>query len=219
MNPLDFKEERRGLKSLFEKLDLVDIRFKSSHCDVKNFLEAYAHSMLLHISAHGTEDGNTAFEQQDDLGATHWVHQTGILDMCCALESKPQLVFLSCCFSEKSCEAFKALGIPHVITVAMRVKDKAAMEFTHAFYSELLSGKSVEASFNHARGLLVTLHPEEKDKFGIFGDGDHSISMFQCLPTPVVRTNFDETVRLPPSNCNSSAAFSLGREVEVQKVI
>ena len=219
MSPLDFKEERRGLKSLFEKPDFVDIRFRSSHCDVKNFLEAYTHSMLLHISAHGTEDGKTAFEQQSDLGATHWVHQTEIGDMCHALESKPQLVFLSCCFSEQSCEAFEALEIPHVITVAMRVKDKAAMEFTHAFYSELLSCKSVKASFNYAHSHLMTLHPEEKDKFGIYGVGDHSMRLFQCLPTPVVRTNFDETVRLPPSNCNSSAAFSLGREVEAQKVI
>lgn len=137
---------------------------------------------------------------------------------------RPEVMFISACYGLTSAQAFVNLGIPHVVTVtAEPVLDKASLEFTDAFYSGLFSGKSVAAAFQLGLARLVAQYPSEKDKFrllgGSGGGGDHDVALFGTRSAPLARPHFDAAASaLPPSQCYSSASFSLGRLVTVQEV-
>lgn len=50
VDELDYQSERRALKLLLEKSNWVDIRWKSAHCNVTNFLEAYTSCKIMHFT-------------------------------------------------------------------------------------------------------------------------------------------------------------------------
>mmetsp|Transcript_17915 Transcript_17915/g.29962 ORF Transcript_17915/g.29962 Transcript_17915/m.29962 type:complete len:704 (+) Transcript_17915:95-2206(+) len=221
VDELDYQAERRSLKQLLEKSSWVDIRWRSSHCSITNFLDSFTNCKILHFTGHG-EQGVLAFE--NNFGVLQWVSHQEVSEMCRSLTDKPEVVFLSACFGLTSAQAFVDLGIPHVVSVtADRVLDGASLEFTDAFYSGLFSGKSVAAAFQLGMARLVAQFPSEKDKFRLLGGhGDeqvHEVCLFGSRSAPVSRPHFDASVRsTPPSQCDASAVFSLGRLVPVQEV-
>ena len=62
-----------------------------------------------------------------------------------------QLVFLSACYSESVAAAVVKAGVPHVVVVKSEhdMLDKTALDFTRAFYRNLLKGHSVSQSFRN----------------------------------------------------------------------
>ena len=124
----------------------------------------------------------------------------------------------------QSAQAFVDIGIPHVVSVtAERVLDRASLEFTDAFYTALFSGKTVASAFQLGVARLVAQYPSEKDKFCLLGgqgnEEGHEVCMFGSRSSPVERPHVDASARaIPPSQCYSSALFSLGRLVPVQEV-
>ena len=177
-----------------------------------------------------------AFE--DKLGRLKLIIQTELSTMCGGLTDKPECIFLSACFAQTVAEAFVNAGIKHIITVTNdRVLDKvllrfshlsrhvlmsyicqANLEFTDTFYSALITGKPVSEAFNLGVARLVAHYPSERHKFDLMGSGDHSEILFAPSDMLSSRPLVDETPPLPLSHCNSSAQFSIGRNVEIQQV-
>lgn len=52
-----------------------------------------------------------------------------------------EIVFLSACYSEGLAEAFKALGVKHIICISKdkKVLDQACIKFSEAFYEALFT--------------------------------------------------------------------------------
>jgi hypothetical protein len=50
VDELDYHSERRALKLLLEKSSWVDIRWKSSHCNITNFLDTYTNCKIMHFT-------------------------------------------------------------------------------------------------------------------------------------------------------------------------
>lgn len=50
VDELDYQSERRSLKQLLEKSSWVDIRWKSSHCSITNFLDSFTNCKILHFT-------------------------------------------------------------------------------------------------------------------------------------------------------------------------
>lgn len=59
-----------------------------------------------------------------------------------------KLVFVSACFSLRSAQAFVDAGVPHVVAVDVntRLRDRAALSFTRAFYLALIAGAPAASS-------------------------------------------------------------------------
>ena len=70
--------------------------------------------------------------------------------------SATKLVFVGACHSRKAGQAFADAGVPHVVAVERMVRDTAALIFTRAFYLALLSGKTVQQSFDIAEAAVAS---------------------------------------------------------------
>ena len=50
VDELDYQAEYRSLKQLLEKSNWVDVRWKSSHCSITNFLDSFTNCKILHFT-------------------------------------------------------------------------------------------------------------------------------------------------------------------------
>jgi hypothetical protein len=101
---------------------------------------------VLHISAHGDEDGNLSFEGKGD--AAQLVSQRQFTKLLAAVEGLG-LVVLNACHSQVI-----AVKLPEVSGLAIgmsdAIADAAGIEFAVAFYEALGFGKSVDAALKLA---------------------------------------------------------------------
>lgn len=67
--------------------------------------------------------------------------------------ARPELVFISSCFSGRAAAAFLAAGVPHVIAVQedSRVIDASAVQFASHFFLALFQGQTVKNAFLKGR--------------------------------------------------------------------
>ncbi|MEM1180550.1 MAG: CHAT domain-containing protein [Acidobacteriota bacterium] len=121
---------------------------------------------VLHVIAHGQPGvgglAAGAVELEGESRAPDWVSGT---ELSRALErpSTPRLVVLSSCYGAASAphDAFDGLaqqlitrGVPAVVAMRTRIRDKAAVTFASALYRHLSRGRSVEAAMIEARREL-----------------------------------------------------------------
>lgn len=102
---------------------------------------------VLHISAHGTEDGALLFEAEGD--GSRVVAKKNFIRLLGTLKDRLRLVFLNACHSQEI-----ARDIPPAIDLAIgmsdAVGDAAAIRLSVAFYEALAFGRTVESAFDVA---------------------------------------------------------------------
>lgn len=102
---------------------------------------------VLHISAHGEEDGALLLEGGAEGGRR--VPMSNLLALLTTLRDELRLVVLNACHSERL-----ARRIPPTIDAAIgmseTISDRAALEFAVAFYEGLAFGRTIESAFQSA---------------------------------------------------------------------
>lgn len=116
---------------------------------------------VLHISAHGKPDGSLVFEGEQ---APQEVSKAQLLRLLTALRDKLRIVVLNACDSHAVAQA-----IPSVLDLAIgmttQIGDRAAIDFSVAFYESLGFGKPVETAFNVALAALEDIEHETPKLF------------------------------------------------------
>jgi CHAT domain-containing protein len=128
-------EEREELAAWLEDVD-VDIDFEPGGLD--DFEKSFVPTVTaVHFSGHGLEDG---LALEDRLGRLKLLRKDDLAAIIAAYnEGNVQLVFLSACHSETTCELVVKAGVPIVVGILRQaaVADQAARDFARAFYRQL----------------------------------------------------------------------------------
>ena len=96
---------------------------------------------IVHFCGHGSGEEGIAFE--DENGQVRLVSTDALAGFFALFEDKVECVVLNACYSEVQAEAI-AKHIPYVIGMKNAIGDKAAIEFSVAFYDAIGAGKSIE---------------------------------------------------------------------------
>jgi CHAT domain len=122
---------------------------------------------LVHFLGHGTGETGIAFE--DEMGNTKLVDTETLAGFFELFSDKVECVILNACYSENQADAI-AKHIKYVVGMRKGISDKAAIEFSTAFYDALGAGETVEFAFKLAcnaiqwAGLLEHMTPILKIK-------------------------------------------------------
>jgi hypothetical protein len=221
---LDVKTETRLLKQCLEQAKRV-IRWKTESANSHSFRTILSQGCrALHFTGHGFP-GHVTFETSK--GEMHMLGSDQLKKLFGAGGNggapKTKFVFVSACHSEAVGKAFAEAGVPHVVAVSKKyeVLDQASQEFSRAFYTALLNGRSVQEAFDIAQahvsccGDIPDVYHSEAAKFLLLGMGDHSEVIFSDAKQGEY---IDDTRPLPQNGCDSIADFFVGRAVEVQAV-
>ena len=119
---------------------------------------------ILHISCHGSYEDNNGKSEfylhfEDDYGRLFKFDLENLSELLTPdNEEKAQIevVFVSACHSEAIADVFRAANVPVVICVhsSTQILDEAARKFAKIFYNALLDGKSIQYSFEQAKGVV-----------------------------------------------------------------
>lgn len=104
---------------------------------------------IVHFSRHGVENEGLVFE--DNTGREKFVDAEALTGLF-GVFKQVECVVLNACYSKVQAEAI-AQHINYVIGMNRQIGDKAAIEFSVAFYDALAAGKSVE--FAHKYGCAA----------------------------------------------------------------
>lgn len=178
----------------------------------------------IHYSGHGDESC-LAFE--DGKGAIHAIDPVVLNTLFQAGGTRDvEFVVVNSCHSQLAGEAFVSACVPHVIATKIVSKgygiaDEAAIAFTHQFYLALLSGKSIQESFEIGKESVAT-DPSideaklESDKFLLLPlDKPHDHIPFPDVPDGKWN-DFSKT--LSPINFAAVMGFT-GRQIELAEII
>lgn len=176
---------------------------------------------VLHFSGHGHPD---FLPFENGRGGIHAV-ETHVLRQLFAAggSTTTKLVVVSACHSKRSGQAFVDAGVPHIVAVDMdRLRDRAALSFTRAFYLALISGKTVRQAFDIGRAAVagtpdLPAAQRESRKFLLLPeDADHDDRIFDSAPAGSL---VDLTSAPVPNNLPASPDHFRGRTVELYKLI
>ncbi len=99
---------------------------------------------ILHISAHGGEDGRLALE--DERGERHVIEAGTFVATLRATKIRPSLLVITACYSSELSDAL--LGIADcVVTGVGKIPYQSVVPFCGGFYGSLARGNSVEVAF------------------------------------------------------------------------
>lgn len=103
---------------------------------------------VLHISMHGSKDGDLWF--MNGVGDGARVSLDGFLAAIKAAGTHLQLIVLNACYSGTAADAVRT-HVDYAIGIRKAVADKSALAFSEAFYAALSHGKSLLDA--HAQGI------------------------------------------------------------------
>jgi hypothetical protein len=203
---LDVKTETRLLMECLEQAHR-SIRWKTESANSHSFRTILSQGCrALHFTGHGFP-GHVTFETSK--GEMHMLGGDQLNKLFSAGghgAPNTKFVFVSACHSEAVGKAFADAGVPHVVAVSKKyeVLDQASQEFSRAFYTALLNGRSVQEAFDIAQahvsccGDIPAVYRSEASKFLLLGDGDHSERIFSdAMPGGVIH----DTRPLPQNGC------------------
>lgn len=97
---------------------------------------------IVHFSGHGTESGLIL---EDEFGEPYRVPQAALASLLKEHQSI-ECVILNACYSISQAELISCEGA-HIIAMEERLDDKAALEFSRAFYDAVAAGKSYDFAY------------------------------------------------------------------------
>jgi hypothetical protein len=128
---------------------------------------------LVHLSAHGSRNGQILLEQQDspmrDLGSRPdpasrpgnlWLQ--GLVGTFAAARGKIRCVVLNACHSEAVAQAL-AQVVGCVVGMSDTIEDAAAIRFSWSFYNALGYGMNLKAAFDLAMGQIAMASLQTSD--------------------------------------------------------
>jgi hypothetical protein len=193
----------------------------------------------IHFTGHGSPDF-LCFE--DGRGGVHPLPVLALKQLFIAGGSADiKLVFVGACNSRPAGQVFAEAGVPHVVAVERLVREQAAFIFTRAFYLALISGKTVQQSFEIGKAAVACspdgakgacgadqflLLPEDKDHDEvIFRDDEVSGKSAGVggksggvVPTREGSMH-DVTKPPPPNNLPTMPSQFVGRTIELYKLL
>lgn len=113
------------------------------HTDLQTALLRHR-PQILHFSGHGETDG-ICFE--DETGETRKVQGSVLARILAVFKKQIRCVVLNACYSRDQAETI-AKEIDCVIGMSTAIGDRAALQFSSAFYQALAFGSSVEMAFH-----------------------------------------------------------------------
>ncbi|AEE53346.1 hypothetical protein [Haliscomenobacter hydrossis] len=102
---------------------------------------------FIHFSGHGTTDGEIVLE--DIQGLSKNVAAKAVGSLFGLFKGSIKCILLNACYSEIQAEEISK-HIPFVIGMSDAIPDKAAIEFSEAFYDAIADGREVEFAFDLA---------------------------------------------------------------------
>lgn len=182
MEKLDLEAERREISdSLLTDVQhkAIHVRFDVATADILRSLMTAWKCTVMHFSGHGLGQ-RAALCFEDGAGCTHLITPDALRQLMFSgvpvrteqktstvprpLDGSVQLVFVNACHSQKVASVFLNAGIPHVVAVHSDslVVDKSATMFAKHFYLSLFHGKTVETSFEIAKGAVRALPTQKR---------------------------------------------------------
>lgn len=107
---------------------------------------------ILHISGHGSELGEIAFE--DDAGKTRLVSPTILSQALGSIDSNLKVALFNLCYSNNAAKELSQ-HIDCAIGMSGPINDESAIVFASSFYMSLGFGKSVVQAFREARAAVI----------------------------------------------------------------
>ena len=113
---------------------------------------------IVHFSGHGGGEPGITFE--DEAGKTHLDSTEALANFFALFANTVECIVLNACYSEVQARAI-AKHIPYVIGMSDEISDRAAQEFSVAFYDTLGAGRSVPTAFQIACNAIQLTGLEE----------------------------------------------------------
>lgn len=164
---VDFVKEVKSIKTVLEyPRKKVSLHLECSHFD--NFINVVKkRPRILHIMCHGSFDSKTKeFYLEFENSKTEVLKLTPDL-LRESLEGEDlsdiKIIFQNACHSQHIAPEFLKLGVGCVIVVKgqLKINEDIAQEFSATFYRQLLSGKSIQQSWDESqRNMQVNHHNE-----------------------------------------------------------
>ena len=155
-----FKKSGKKLNCIFEcanKKELINAIIKQPK--------------ILHISSHGIFNEKREYSLYlEEKGVLENISQNELKDILSRFSEQLKnidLVFISSCYSETLGKMFSEYGTKNVIYIQefTPISQKAAINFTEYFYSELIKGSNIKDSFSKSQKLVK--HDISKNYFQI----------------------------------------------------
>ncbi|AEE53345.1 CHAT domain-containing protein [Haliscomenobacter hydrossis] len=103
---------------------------------------------IIHFSGHGSSYGRIILE--DEIGNSKEIPPKAIGNLFSLFKDDIECVLLNACYSESQAQEI-AKYIPFVIGMNDAIPDRAAIEFSSAFYDAIGNGKDIEFAFRLAQ--------------------------------------------------------------------
>ena len=169
--PINYRPEIRHLINIFEK-SKQEFNCIFECANEKKFREAIIKQpKILHISSHGLVDENRKYSLMlEEKAVAQKIHQDRLRQILSTLSNQLQnidLIFASTCYSETLGKLFLDFGIKNVIYIQgmTPVSDKAAINFSKNFYSEIINGTPIGDAYDKSKKLVQS--DKEKEYFNI----------------------------------------------------
>ncbi len=117
--------------------------------------------IVFHFAGHASQKNILLNEQDSESEAS--IFTGGVIPKLIQ-QNGLQLVFLNGCFTREQAKAMIAEGIKVVIATERPVEDEKAGLFAKEFYETLVTGKTIEQSFNAAKGAIIAKYNEQASK-------------------------------------------------------
>jgi hypothetical protein len=151
---LRIEEEITELQQVFSRVSSDRVEFKTFPKilfeDISDAI-AQAKPDIVHFVAHGETDGLWISKRGDPIKLTADSFLDAIRDY------RPKLIYLNACNSSAIAKAV-AKSVPFAIGTTAKIQNDAAIKSATAFYRGLLRGQSVQAAYNTARAVTLTLN-------------------------------------------------------------
>lgn len=115
---------------------------------------------IVHFSGHGSSAGELIFE--DTNGQSQSVPPTALSNLFRTLKDNIRCVVLNACYSEPQAKAI-AEHIDCVVGMSKAIGDRAAINFSTAFYQALGYGRNVKTAFDLATNQIDLASLNEQD--------------------------------------------------------
>lgn len=110
---------------------------------------------ILHFCGHGSSDGKLVLE--NDSGETQLHTPESLSQLLGLFADHIECVLITACYSEAQAQEIVKY-IDYVIGMRESIGDKAAIEFSVAFYDALGAGKSYDFAYEYACSAIVNLN-------------------------------------------------------------
>lgn len=116
---------------------------------------------IVHFVAHGETDGLWVSEKGDPVKLTAEAFLDVIGDY------RPKLIYLNACNSEAIAKSL-AKEVPFSIGTTAKIQNETAIKAATSFYRSLLRGQSVQAAYNSAKAVALTLNQTNLVEMALF---------------------------------------------------